>query len=70
MKHKIKTPIKKGDFVRIASFPTVWLYIEEEFIDPDTGTMYWTSTEDGGEYEISRDEIEQVIDSDDIAVAL
>jgi hypothetical protein len=64
------TNIKKGDFVRVTSFPTVWLCIEEEFIDPDTGTMYWTSTEDGGEYEISRDEIEQVIDSDDIAVAL
>jgi hypothetical protein len=56
------TNIKKGDFVRPTFAPTVFLCIEEEVIDLDTKeTSFWTSDEDGGEWEVGLDEIEEVI---------
>jgi hypothetical protein len=67
MKHEIKDTIKKGDFIRPAFAPRVFLYIEEEVIDPDTNEYsYWASDEDGGEFEINFDEIEEVIPGDNM----
>jgi hypothetical protein len=56
------TNIKKGDFIRPAFAPNVFLCIEEIVIDFNTEeTSFWTSDEDGGEWEVAIDEIEEII---------
>ncbi len=66
MKNTITNIIKKGDFVRTTFAPNVFLCIEEEVIDLDTPkeTSFWASDEDGGEWEVALEEIEEVISGD------
>jgi len=61
------TNIKKGDFIRPAFAPNVFLCIEEEVIDPETNaSSFWASDEDGGEWEIESNEIEEVVPGDKV----
>jgi hypothetical protein len=55
--------IKKGDFVRTTFAPNVLLCIDEEVFDLDDTkeTYFWTTDDDGGEWEVALEEIEEVI---------
>ena len=67
MKNEIKNTIKKGDFVRTTFAPNVFLCIDEEVIDLDTKeTYFWTTDEDGGEWEVALEEIEEVIPAEGV----